>query len=124
MDPEEGGEEGLGPLENLKAIWYLSNAGPDPPKNHEATMPVSIVGALSPTSKKQNKNNLNAISLECQWWPPPLVVLSSHLPLKNFVRVELDPYWQNFLELRMKSVVESYICYLKLQCKGCENVIV
>ena len=43
-----GGGRGSGPpLKNHKNIGFLSNSGPDPLKNHEATEPVFNVGPLS-----------------------------------------------------------------------------
>ena len=46
-DPEGGGEVGLDPMENLKAIGFLSNTSPDPLENHKATKPALTVWALS-----------------------------------------------------------------------------
>ena len=43
----EGGVPDTTPLENLKAIAFLSNTGPDPLYNHEATKPAFNVVPLS-----------------------------------------------------------------------------
>ena len=47
-DPE-GGTGGLDspPLKNHKNVGFLSNTGPDPLKNHNATKPAFNVGPLS-----------------------------------------------------------------------------
>ena len=48
MRKSRGGTGGpTSPLENHKNIWFLSNAGPDPLKNHKATKPVFNVGLSS-----------------------------------------------------------------------------
>ena len=50
------------PLKNQKKnIWFLSNIGPDPLKNHKATKPAFNVG---PSSARQR----NAISMAFRWW--------------------------------------------------------
>ena len=50
-DPEGGGGGAGGPdpqpLENHKAIRFLSNTGPNPLENHEATKPAFNVGPSS-----------------------------------------------------------------------------
>ena len=61
-DPEGGGGGGGGgggqgqvvrsPLKNHKNIGFSSNTGPDPLKNHKATMPAFNVG--SSTACQQN----------------------------------------------------------------------
>ena len=45
-DPEGGGGPDL-PLKNHKNIGFLSNTGPDPLKNHNATKPTFNVGPSS-----------------------------------------------------------------------------
>ena len=51
VDPEGAGGADL-PLENRKAIGFLSNTGPDPLENHTATKPAFNVGPLS--ARQQN----------------------------------------------------------------------
>ena len=46
-DPEKGGRGSGPPLENHKAIGFLSNTGPDPIKNHKATKPAFNVWSSS-----------------------------------------------------------------------------
>ena len=59
-DPESG-HGGPDPLENHKAIGFLSNTGPDPLENHKATKPTfNVIGPSSETPF------LNGISLAGQ----------------------------------------------------------
>ena len=48
----EGGVPDTTPLENLKATAFLSNIGPDPLFNHEATKPAFNVVPLSARQRK------------------------------------------------------------------------
>ena len=60
-DPEGGqGVRTPPPLKNHKNIGFLSNSGPDPPKNHEATEPAFNV---KPLSERQQ----NAIYMALRW---------------------------------------------------------
>ena len=63
------------PLENYKAIGFLSNTGPDPLENHKATKPVINVGSSSARQR-------NAISMAFRWWVdggPLLVIFGNSL---------------------------------------------
>ena len=60
-DPEGGGGRGSEPpLTNHKKNGFLSNAGPDPLKNHKATKPTFNVGPLSADQRI-------AISMAFRW---------------------------------------------------------
>ena len=50
---------------NHKSIGFLSNTGPDPLENHQATKPAFNVG---PSSARQRKRHLNGILLVDQRW--------------------------------------------------------
>ena len=52
MDPEHGTGDLDPPPENHKAIWFLSNTGPDPLKNHKATRLALNVGSSSAGQRK------------------------------------------------------------------------
>ena len=73
-----GGDLLSGPtsLKYHKNIGFLSNSGPDPLKNYEATEPAFNVG---PSSVRQR----NAILMAFRWWavdgPLTVVFGSSHL---------------------------------------------
>ena len=78
-DPE--GDRGSGlPLKTFKNIGFLSNTGPDHPKNHKATKPAFNV---EPTSARQR----NAIIYMAFRWRaadgPLIVVFGSFLPSEN-----------------------------------------
>ena len=59
MDPE-GGQGVQNPLENHKAIGFLSNTGSDPLENHKDTKPTDdglllvVIGSFLPSSTKKN----------------------------------------------------------------------
>ena len=81
------------PQENHKAIGFLSNTGPDPLGNHNATKPAFNVGpSLVPA-----KHNLNEISLAAddgaQILFPPLIIQLKHREKKKEKKTtsELDP---------------------------------
>ena len=87
----QGGLEHPPPLENYKAIGFLSNTGSDPLENHKATKPAINVG---PLSAHQGKNALMAFRWRANDGPF-LVVFGSSLPSltkktgkKNVVSVE------------------------------------
>ena len=50
------------PLKNCKNIGFLSNSGPDPLKNHEATKPAFNVGP----SLSRQRNAINGVTLAIQ----------------------------------------------------------
>ena len=84
------------PLENDKAIGFLSTTGPDSLGHHKATKPAFNVGKA--------KRHLND--------GPLLVVLDPFFPHqlriqqpKKVVRVYLDPLLQKFLDPRMFQVL-------------------
>ena len=72
---------GSDPLENHKAIGYVSDTGPGPLENHKATKPAFNVWPLSARQR-------NAIQMAFRWRAddgPPLVIFGSSLPscIKN-----------------------------------------
>ena len=79
-DPE-GGRGSRHPLENHKAIGFLSNTGPDPLENHKANK-LPMLGNYRPTSKTPFKWRFGGgPMMTCfKWYLDPL---SPHL-LKKF----------------------------------------
>ena len=124
MGGSRGGDRGSGPrLKNHKNIGFLSNFGPDPLKNYEATEPAFNVG---PSSARQG----NAIKMAFCWRADdgPLIVVfgSTHLsPTKKNTppsppppppkkKSKFDPLWQNFLDLRMILFIEACVSFVFL----------
>ena len=63
------------PPEKLQKIGFVSNPGPDPQKNYEATQPAFNVG---PSSARQRNAILMAFRWRADDGPPVLVFRSSH----------------------------------------------
>ena len=106
VDPEGGGDRGSGPLqENHKNIGFLRNTGPDPLKNHKATIQFWVIIG-TPANR-----HLNGVSLAGRCWPAYSGICYDHLPSKKRKNEKktskLDPLWQNFLDPRMQACANS-----------------
>ena len=99
VDREEGtGSPDPPTLKYHKNIEFLSHSGLDPLKNHKATKPAFIVGHYRPASKTPLKWRFADRPIIARfWW-----FLEPRSPQKLKKNLsELDPLWQNFLDLRM-----------------------
>ena len=80
-----GGPDPL-PLKNHKNIGFLSNTGPDPLKNHKATIQCrAIIGTPA-------KRHLNGVSLVNRRWPAysDILILPPLIKLKKKIKKTLN----------------------------------